>query len=125
LRDVAEVTYLEPPLEYGRHLEGQFAIGVSVTKESSANTVVVTQMVRERIAAMSHDPELEGINFLIWQDQGAEITKTIRELQSTGLLGAILACVILFLFLRRPSSTFIAVLCIPFSLIVACGIIWA
>lgn len=125
LSDVADVDYIEPPLEYGRHLDRQFAVGVSVTKESSANTVEVTEGVRERIARMATDPELDGIKFLVWRDQGREITKTIADLQQTGLYGALLACVVLFLFLRRFSATVIAVLCIPFSLIVACGIIWA
>jgi len=125
LSDLADVTYTEPPLEYGRHLDRKFAVGVSVTKESSANTVEVTQGVRERIAKMATDPELEGIKFLVWRDQGREITKTIADLQQTGFIGAILACIVLFMFLRRASATVIAVMCIPFSLIVACGIIWA
>ena len=30
LSDVADVIYQEPPLEYGRHLDGDFAIGVTV-----------------------------------------------------------------------------------------------
>lgn len=125
LRDIAEVTYKEPPLEYGRHLDGQFAVGLSVTKESSANTVAVCNAVREMVAQIAEDPELEGINFLVWQDQGREITNTINDLKQTGLFGAILACFILFLFLRRMSTTIIAVICIPFSVIVACGVVWA
>ncbi|MDJ0840030.1 MAG: efflux RND transporter permease subunit [Acidobacteriota bacterium] len=125
LGDVAEITYEEPPLEYGRHLDGEFAVGVSVSKESSANTVEVCRLVRERVAAMADDPELEGINLLVWEDQGREITKTLGDLEQTGFFGAILACVILFLFLKRTSTTLIAVVCIPFSLIVACGLIWA
>ena len=43
----------------------------------------------------------------------------------TGLFGAILASLVLFLFLRRVSTTTVSVLCIPFSLIVTCGIVWA
>lgn len=125
LRDVADVTYTEPPLEYGRHLEGKFAVGVSVTKESSANTVEVNRMVHERVAKMTDDPDLEGIKFLVWEDQGEEIVSTINDLKQTGLLGAILSAVILFLFLRRLTTTSIALTCIPFSLVVACGIVWA
>jgi HAE1 family hydrophobic/amphiphilic exporter-1 len=74
---------------------------------------------------MEDDPELQGINFLIWEDQGAEILKTMKDLRNTGIIGAILASLVLYLFLRRLSSTFFAVVCIPFSLIVACGVIWA
>ncbi|MEZ5066299.1 MAG: efflux RND transporter permease subunit [bacterium] len=125
LNDVADVTYGEPPLEYGRHLDGKFALGIGVAKEASANTIEVTNAVKATIEDLENDPELEGIQFLIWEDQGSEILSTIGDLRNTGILGAILASIVLFLFLKRWSSTFFAVACIPFSLIVACGVIWA
>ena len=40
-------------------------------------------------------------------------------------LALILAAIVLFMFLRRVSTTLVSVLCIPFSLVVTCGIIWA
>jgi hydrophobic/amphiphilic exporter-1 (mainly G- bacteria), HAE1 family len=125
LRDVAEVRYEEPPLEYGRHLDGDFAVGVTITQESKANTVEVCDAVDKRIAAMNSDPELEGVNFLTWFSQGKEIKKTLRDLMFTGVFGAILAALTLYVFLRRVSTTLVSVACIPFSLIVACGFIWA
>ena len=125
LGDVAEVVYEEPPLEYGRHLDGNFAVGVTVTGEADANAVQICDEVQRRVAAMQIDPELEGVKFLIWFNQGAEIRKTLRDLLFTGIFGALLASVVLYVFLRRFSMTFIVVACIPFSLIVACGAIWA
>jgi len=125
LKDVAEVVYEEPPLEYGRHLDGHFAIGVTISQESRANTVEVGEAIEKRIAEMNEDPELEGVNFLVWFSQSREIKKTLRDLMFTGIFGAILASIVLFLFLRRFSTTMVSVLCIPFSLIVTCGIVWA
>ncbi len=125
LRDVADVVYAEPPLEYGRHLDGEFAIGLTVTQESKANTVEVCRALEDRIALMAEDPELEGVNFLVWFSQGREIRKTLADLRDTGVYGAILAAIVLFAFLRRVSTTLVCVLCIPFSMIVACGVIWA
>ena len=125
LGDVADVTYTEPPLEYGRHLDGHFALGLTVSQESSANTVDVCDAVTRRIEQMNDDPELEGVDFLVWFNQGAEIRRTLGDLVRTGVLGALLAAIVLFVFLRRVSTTIISVLCIPFSLIVACGLIWA
>ncbi len=124
LQDIAEVTYIEPPLEYGRHLDGDFAIGLNVAKESTANTIEITEAVHARIAQMQDDPELDGINFLVWQDQGKEIKNTLGDLQQTGFFGAILASLVLFVFLRKFTTTIVAVSCIPFSLIVTCGVIW-
>ena len=125
LGDVAEVRYEEPPLEYGRHLDGNFAIGVTVTAEAGGNAVEICDEVRRQVDAMNADRELEGVTFLIWFDQGAEIRKTLRDLGFTGLFGALLASAVLFAFLRRVSMTLVSVACIPFSLIVACGAIWA
>jgi HAE1 family hydrophobic/amphiphilic exporter-1 len=125
LRDVAEVRYEEPPLEYGRHLDGDFAIGVTIAQESKANTVEVCDAVDRRIAEMNQDPELEGVNFLTWFSQGREIKKTLKDLMFTGIFGAILAAMVLYAFLRRVSTTMVSVACIPFSLIVACGFVWA
>ena len=125
LRDVADVVYEQPELEFGRHLDGNYAIGNTVSAESTANVVEVCELLEERINAMNDDSELAGLKFLVWQSQGQEIKKTLGELTFSGLFGAGLASVVLFLFLRRLSTTFISVLCIPFSLIVTCGVIWA
>jgi HAE1 family hydrophobic/amphiphilic exporter-1 len=125
LRDVADVAFTEPPLEYGRHLDGDFAVGVSVSQESKANTVEVCAALQERIEAMNHDPELQGVNFITWFSQGDEITKALRDLAFTGLFGTLLASLVLFVFLRRLASTLAAVLCIPLSLVVALGVVWA
>jgi HAE1 family hydrophobic/amphiphilic exporter-1 len=125
LRDVATVVYEEPPLEYGRHLDGNFAVGLEVSAEANANVVEVGQELEARIAAMNEDPELQGVNFLVWFSQSREILGTLRDLAFTGIFGALLAAVVLYLFLRRVSTTIVSVLSIPFSLIVACGFIWA
>ncbi|MBD3222256.1 MMPL family transporter [bacterium] len=125
LQDVADVAYTEPPLEYGRHLNGDFAVGVSVSQESKANTVEVGAALQERIAAMNEDPELQGVSFITWFSQADEITGALRDLAFTGLFGTLLASLVLFVFLRRLASTLAAVLCIPISLVVALGVIWA
>jgi HAE1 family hydrophobic/amphiphilic exporter-1 len=124
LSDVADVTYTEPPLVYGRHLDGKFAIGITINKEGGANTVAICDQVIERVDAMKDDPELAGINFLVWDNQGKEIRRTLRDLRDTGVIGAILAAAVLFVFLRRFSTTIVAVFCIPFSLIATCAVIF-
>jgi HAE1 family hydrophobic/amphiphilic exporter-1 len=125
LCDVADVTYEEPEREFGRHLDGQVAVGISVSAESSANVVEVCEALEARIVEMEQDPELEGLQFLVWESQGREIKNTLSTLAYSGVFGAVLAAIVLYLFLRRLSTTLVAVLCIPFSLIVTCGFIWA
>ena len=125
LSDVASVEYEEPPITYGRHLDRKFAIAVDVYKESTANTVdvvhAVDRVVHEEIDS---DPLLQGISFFVWQDQAEAITGGISGLTSSGIMGGLLAVVILLYFLKRLDSTLIVSFSIPFSIIAACGILY-
>ena len=124
VRDVAQVSLREPRLDYGRHLDREFAIGVQVFREPTANTVAVCDAVMERIHKITQDPELEGISLLVWQNQGEEIRNSLAALRNAGLFGGLLAVGILFVFLRRMSTTLIVAVAIPFSLLVACGVMF-
>ena len=123
--DIAEIRYEEPPVEYGRHLEGKQAVAVDVFKESTANTVDVVRAVHKVIKEdINHDPVLQGISLFVWDDQGKMITDGLKGLTEAGIAGALLAVAILFFFLRRIDSTLIVSASIPFSIIAACGIMY-
>ena len=118
LRDIANVGHEMPELEYGRHLNQAYAIGLNVFKESGANIVEVGRCVKETIAEISKDPRMEGISLYMMDDLSDGIVSSLNELLKAGLLGAALALIVLFLFLRQWSTTFIVVLAVPFSLLV-------
>jgi HAE1 family hydrophobic/amphiphilic exporter-1 len=118
LQDIAEVSYEMPELTYGRHLNQTYAVGLDVYKESGANTVEVGKKVKAEIEEISKDPKMEGINLFLLDDLGEGIVSSLNELLKSGLLGAGLAILFLFLFLRQWSSTFIVTLAVPFSLLV-------
>jgi len=125
LSDIAEIRYEEPPIGYGRHLDGRIAVALDVFKESTANTVdvvhAVTRIIHEDI---DKDPLLKGVNLFVFQDQAKAITDGVDGLKRAGAIGAVLAVVILYLFLRRIDSTVIVAFSIPFSLIAACGVMY-
>jgi HAE1 family hydrophobic/amphiphilic exporter-1 len=122
LRDIAEVRYEEPPTDVGRHLEGDYAVALDVFKESTANTVEVATAVRKVIQEdIGKDPLLKGVKLFVFEDQAKQITGAIDGLTSSGMLGGLLAVLILYFFLRRLDSTLIVSLSIPFSVIAACG----
>ncbi|MFQ5524809.1 MAG: efflux RND transporter permease subunit [Thermoanaerobaculia bacterium] len=125
LRDIAEITYEEPPIPHGRFLDQQFAVGLEVFKESTANTVDVVRSVMAVIRnEINNDPLLEGVNLFVWDDQGEEIMGGLTGLMTAGLIGAVLAILSLYFFLRRFDSTLIVSLSIPFSILAACGIMY-
>lgn len=119
--DVARVELAEPRLDYGRHLNRRYAVGIDVYKEPSANTVETVDRLLEKIAELERDPELAGIKLLVWQDAGKEIKNSISGLLGSGLYGSVLAVIVLWLFLRRLGATAIVAAAIPSSLLVACG----
>jgi hydrophobic/amphiphilic exporter-1 (mainly G- bacteria), HAE1 family len=125
LGDIAEITYEEPPIAYGRHLDGENAVALNVYKESTANTVDVVRAAMQVIHQdIDRDPLLQGIKLFVWQDQAEEITSGLRGLLSSGMIGGLLAVFVLYFFLRRLDSTLIVSLSIPFSVIAACGVMY-
>ncbi|HXH28308.1 MAG TPA: efflux RND transporter permease subunit, partial [Candidatus Polarisedimenticolia bacterium] len=125
LGDIAQIRYEEPPIAYGRHLDRQAAIALQVFKESTANTVDVARGVMRVIREdINRDPLLKGVKLFIWQDQAEEITKGINGLKTSGLIGGLLAVLVLYVFLRRLDSTVIVSFSIPFSIVAACGVLY-
>ncbi|MCI0444907.1 efflux RND transporter permease subunit, partial [bacterium] len=120
LRDVAEISYEEPALEFGRHLNHSFAVAIQVYKEPTANTVEVASQVTKLIKEdFPNDPDLRGISLFVWEDQAAEITNGLSGITEGGMWGGLFALVILYVFLRRMDMTLVVSLAIPVSLL--CG----
>ncbi len=125
LRDIAELSYEEPPIPHGRHLDLEFAVGLDVFKESTANTVEVVREVMSVIKTeINNDPLLAGVSLFVWEDQGEEIAGGLSGLLKAGTIGALLAIFSLYFFLRRLDSTVIVSLSIPFSILAACGVMF-
>lgn len=118
VRDVAEVTYDSPILDYGRHLDRSYAVGLNVYKEAGANIVETSRRIVEEIDQIAENPEMEGIAIFYMDNQGEGILSSINELLKSGLLGGALAILVLFFFLRQISTTLIVAMAVPFSLLV-------
>ena len=125
LGQIAAVRYAEPERERASRLDGRDAAIVEVFKESEANTVGVTSAVREEIDRLfASDPVLDGATHEVLFDQGEVIGGSIRQLRDTGLLGALFAVIVLYLFLRRFRVTLLVALAIPVSLLCALVVLY-
>src|SRR5204863_7853728 len=58
-------------------------------------------------------------------DQGRDIEDSIRGLLESGLIGAVLAVAVLFLFLRNVVTVAVVGMAIPFSLFAAAALLYA
>jgi HAE1 family hydrophobic/amphiphilic exporter-1 len=124
LSEIAAISYREPDLDYGRHLDRTRAIGLNVMKESGANTVDVARRARQALLDIGADPQMRGIQVLTFTDQAEQITNSIEGLLEAGLIGAGLAVVVLFFFLRNIVTTLVVATAIPFSLLAAAALMY-
>ncbi len=94
---------------------GEEVVEVAIYKEGDANTVEVADAVKRRLGVLKQQLP-EGVETNILYDQSRFIKQSIAEVRSNALLGAILAILVLYVFLRNGRSTFIIGLSIPISI---------
>jgi len=124
LGDVAEIELRTPDRNYGRHLDRAYAIGLGVNKTTGANLVDVTDRVIAEVEEVGKLPQMSGINIFPLDNAGDSVRKSLNDLLSAGLLGGLLAIVVLYLFLRQISTTLIVISSVPFSLLITLGALY-
>jgi HAE1 family hydrophobic/amphiphilic exporter-1 len=124
LSDIAEVSFAEPERVEGRHLNGSYAIGMNIQKESGANTVAAARLVEAEIEAIKEEGDLEGITIYYMDNAADGIVSSLKDLLNSGLIGALLSLIVLYLFLRQMSTTLIVTLAVPVSIIITLGALY-
>jgi HAE1 family hydrophobic/amphiphilic exporter-1 len=124
LRDVADIRLLTPARNYGRHLDGEYAVGLAITKSTGANMVEVTDRVMAEVEEIGKLPQMRGINIFSLDNQGQAVKDSLSDLLNAGMLGALLALVVLYLFLRQVTTTLIVTATVPFSLTITLGALY-
>lgn len=122
VRDVAEVEDTFRDINRVIHIDGVPMLRMGIRKQSGANTVAVSEGVArevERVNAMRDDLEL-----MIVTDQSDFIQDSIQNVQESAIWGGLLAILILYLFLRNGSTTFIIALSIPISIIATFALLY-
>src|SRR6185295_9371097 len=117
LSDVANVSFKLPSRDWVFRVDGKPAIGVSVTRESTGNIERISRDVRAAMKELQTMPQLAGMKFEVFFDQGKEVRDAIWNLEEAGLWGGAFAAIIIFVFLRTVRMTGILTLAIPLSLL--------
>jgi len=116
LRDVAEVRREAAERETVSLVNGNEAVEVAVLRESTANIVGLSRVVRDRLAAL--DAELPpGVTTSLTTDQAVFIERAVGDVRLAAILGGIFAMLVLLLFLRHLPTTLIVVTAIPISVV--------
>ena len=124
LGDVATVKIAPAPLTAITRTNGKASIGISVSKSSTGNTVDIANAIADELPAI--EKELGGqttVTPVI--DQSIFIKDSIHSLLQEGIIGAVFAIIVIWVFLRSWRSTVIAGLSIPLSVIGALILLWS
>ena len=124
LGEVARVGLHPKEQRRGSRLNGRPAINLEVFAGAGASPVEVSAQVRSLVEELRIDPALNGLEVAVFEDQGTIILDTLGDLRDTGLYGGLIGIIVLFGFLHRWRTTLTAAICIPSSVLAACGVLF-
>ena len=124
LRDIATVGDGAESKDQAAWFNGERAVLMAITKQSSANVIDTVDSIYEQLPLMrSWLPE--GVVLTPFNDRTATIRASIHEVQITMLISMCLVILTMLLFLRRVAPTVIAGLSVPLSLASAFIVMYA
>ena len=116
LGDIATITDGYKEMEQFTRVNHREAVGVHLMKQSDANTVKASEAVRKELAKIQQELNLD-LDVDIVYDAAEYINQSIDSTIKMIYEGALLAVLVLFLFLRNMRSTLIIFTAIPLSII--------
>lgn len=123
LRDIATVTReLAPPTAITR-TNGAPSLGIRVTATEDGNAVEISHAVHERLAELTAALG-GGAELTVVFDQAPFVERSIDSLTTEGLLGLLMAVLVILIFLLSVRSTLVIAVSIPLSVVVALIALW-
>jgi len=116
LGDIATVSAGSAPVNGISRTDGRPSLAIQVTKASGANAVTLSTDVRAKVDSLKLDP---NDRLTVVNDAADGIKGSINGLVEEGLIGAVLAVLVIFLFLRSVRATLVTAVSLPTSVLVA------
>jgi CzcA family heavy metal efflux pump len=123
LADVATVEQGTMPVYTTVTANAKPAVLINITRQPSSNTVAVADAVAAEVKQLRAALP-PGVHLEPFYDQSQLVRDSISSVRDAILIGLVLACIILFLFLRDWSSSLIAGLVIPVTVAVTFVVLW-
>ncbi len=124
IADVATVGPAIMPVYTTVIANGKNAVLFNIARQPSSNTVAVADAVAAQVAQLRAKLP-PGVKFDLFYDQSQLVRDSISSVRDAIFIGLILACIILFLFLRDWTSSLIAGLVIPVTIAVTILVLFA
>ncbi len=118
LQDVATVEQATAPNATISRTNGRPSIGIQIIKAQGGNTINLVDATRAKIDDLKRAGALPpGVEIRTTLDQSVSIRESISGLIKEGLLGALFAVIVIFLFLLNLRLTLVAAISIPASVL--------
>ena len=116
LSDIADVadTTIERTVE--STLDGQDSVTLTIQKTSDGNTLKATDGVKDQLKAVKQFLPAD-VNFVVTRDDSTNVRDNLKDVVVSLCIGALLATLIVFLFLHNFRATVIVAIAIPTCII--------
>jgi len=121
--DVATVDKSTLPVYTTVTANGKNAVLINIARQPASNTVAVADAVAAAVAQLRQKLP-PGVKLEPFYDQSQLVRDSIASVRDAIFIGLILACIILFAFLRDWTSSLIAGLVIPVTIAVTILVLW-
>ena len=123
LSDVATLGPATLPVYTMVNANGRPSVLLNITRQPASNTVAVANAVAVEITRLSKTLP-PGVHLTPFYDQSELVRESIASVRDAILIGLLLACIILFLFLRDWTASLVAGLVIPVTVAVTILFLW-
>src|SRR5499427_7574840 len=116
LGDVATVTEAPVPVNGITRTDGVPSLSIQIIRTSNGNAVTLSNDIKSRVAKLHLN---SADSFQLVTDAAQGIRASLNDLVLEGVLGAFLAVLVIFLFLRSLRATLVTAVSLPTSVLVA------
>jgi multidrug efflux pump len=123
LRDVADVVDGLENARVGGWYQGKPAVILDVQRQPGANVVKTVDLIKAELPRLRRAVP-NGVDLRVVHDRTETIRASIREVELTLIISAILVVLVVLLFLRTVRATIIAAVALPLSIIATFAVMW-
>ena len=117
LKDVAEIIDSEKDIKVISRINGQNALSIDIKKQSDANAVDMSQLVRERMDELVEANGAIDLRFEIASDISEFTVEAAEAVMDDLMIAVILVSLVMLLFLHSLRNSLIVLISIPTSII--------
>ena len=116
---VADISTIELGYGVGEtrfRYNGNSAVGLIVTQEQGSNLVRVGRALEKRVQEVRREVQSHGLDLVITENGAEFLDDQIQRVYKLGMIGLVIALVVLFLFLRRWRAVLVVGISAPVSI---------